>query len=84
VLEIVSLCVSRPPPSLASSPPTPPPDVLKFNELGLTVKLVPETGEVTVRDTDVVWLRVPEVPVMVMGTAVVVAAAVLLAESVNT
>ena len=50
VLVIESLC--DPKPSLASSPPRPLGRV-KFNAVGLTVRLV-ETGEVTVRATVVV------------------------------
>jgi hypothetical protein len=50
----VSLCVSRPPLSLASSPPLVPPDVLKFNAVGLTVRLDVPVGEVTVSATVVV------------------------------
>ena len=74
-----SLCV--PEPSLASSPP-PLLGEVKFSELGLTVRLDADTGEVTVRATVVVCVRVPEVPVMV--TVELPAAAVLLAESVST
>jgi len=79
VFVIASLCV--PEPSLASSPP-PLLGEVKFSELGLTVRLDADTGEVTVRATVVVCVRVPEVPVMV--TVEVPAAAVLLAESVST
>ena len=52
VLVIESLC--DPKPSLASSPPRPLGKV-KFNAVGLTVRLdVPPPGEVTVRATVVV------------------------------